>query len=41
MKVVALLNAEAKGTLTDAEQLVGAITLCGAVWGLPARSRGD
>lgn len=31
MRVVALLNAEANGTLTDAEQVVGAITLGGTV----------
>ena len=31
MRVVALLNAEAKGTLTDAEQVVGAITPDGTV----------
>lgn len=31
MRVVALLNAEANGTLTDAEQVVGAITVGGTI----------
>jgi len=31
MRVVALLNPEAEGTLTDAEEIVGAITMDGTI----------
>ena len=39
MRVVALLNAEAKGTLTDAQQIVGAITVEWLISSMAHRSK--